>query len=449
MNGRAPTIFLSAAEASGDLHAANLIRALRAKLPESRFVGVAGPRMAEAGCEVLADLTRRADMLLGPVLRLHHYWQTVRRVQRAVRDLRPDLCVATDSPAFNWHVAAAAKEAGSPVLHYVAPQVWAWAPWRVKKLARLTDRVACLLPFEEEYLRSRGVPATFVGHPIFDGAPPVPQPPDLIDAWFHGTWRVALLPGSRPGEIAAHTGAALEVAKAIFRRWPKATCTFALHTEAGAESVRQACECSTGVSPVSTTGILPVESGQACGAETAPRRMGGTPMPQQAMPPQRIGIVAGPNAAEEVLAHSHFAVVCSGTVTLQVARLGVPMVVFYKTGLLVRAMDRALGWSERFVPTKSYVLPNILAGRQIVPELVPWAGDARPLVRTVLEVMSELGHLVEMRENLRTVAGPLAVPPPGSAAENVARIAMELLGRGWSSAHRFRSCSGGAARSVN
>ena len=142
MSERPLTIFLSAAEASGDAHAANLIRAIREASPGARFIGVAGERMAEAGCEVLLDLTHRASMLGGPLLRLGYYWRQVRRAKKAIRAIRPDLCIPVDSPAFNWHVAKAARKAGAKVLYYIAPQVWAWATWRVRKLARLTDRAA-------------------------------------------------------------------------------------------------------------------------------------------------------------------------------------------------------------------------------------------------------------------------------------------------------------------
>ena len=391
MSDRPLTIFLSAAEASGDAHAANLIRAIREAAPQTRFVGVAGDRMAEAGCEVLLDLTHRASMLGGALLRAGYYWRQVRRVRKAIRTIRPDLCIPVDSPAFNWHVAKAGRQAGAKVLYYIAPQVWAWAPGRVKKLARLTDRVACILPFEEEYLRQRGVHATFVGHPIFDGRlERPPSLPNLVEAWSREAWQVALLPGSRPAELSGHIGPLIEVAGAILARWPRSRCLFAVYTEAAAERVRRAC---------------------------------------LGFHPGRLDVVAGPRAAEEALSRSHFAAVGSGTVTVQTAYFGVPMVVFYKTGFFTRALYRLFGWSPRFVRTRYFSLVNILAGWGAVPELMPWAGDTRPLVQAVLEAMGELGHLVEMRRNLLALADPLRVPPPGSAAGNAAKIAMELLSR--------------------
>lgn len=382
------TIFISAAEASGDEHAAKLIVKLRERLGAARFVGVAGPRMAQAGCEVLDDLTHKASMLGGPILSLAYYVRRIRRIQAAIRRLQPDVVVPVDSPAMNWHIAKAAKDVAVPVVYYVSPQVWAWAPWRVKKLARLTDRVACILPFEQEYLRQRGVNATFVGHPIYDDAPPRPQPlPDLIDAWYGGRWRVAMLPGSRPAEIKHHTPAMLEVAGTIARRWPRAQCTFAALNEGGAGEIRR--------------------------------------IAQRHGRPQ-VEVIVGPAAVHEVLSQSNFAVVGSGTVTLQVAYYGVPMVIFYRAGLLTRALYQTLGRLKSIVPTRSLSLVNILAGRRIVPELMPWYGDVGRLSRATLESMSDLGYLLEMRRNVLALSEPLRRNSQ-TAAANTADLVVEVL----------------------
>jgi lipid-A-disaccharide synthase len=377
-----PTIFLSAAEASGDEHAARLIDALRRRLPDARFVGVAGDRMAAAGCEVIADLTRKASMLAGPILRLGYYVRMVRRIQQTIRTMRPDVLVPVDSPALNWHLAASARQVGTPVVYYIAPQVWAWAPWRVRKLARLTDAVACILPFEQRYLRDRGVNATYVGHPLLDTLPPRPAVlPDLAEAWYEGTWRVAMLPGSRPGEISGHTPALLEIADLIRRRSPKATCVFSAYSENCAEAVAKLCE------------------------------------------DPEVEITVG--KTREVLASSHFAVAVSGTVTLEAAYFGVPMVIFYRTGLVVRTLRRLLG--KRAVPTPYFALVNILAGRRIVPEFMPWRGNVGPVKEMVQEVLDDLGYLFEARRNLLEVTESLRVPPPQTASGNAADLIIKVM----------------------
>ncbi|MCJ7544830.1 MAG: lipid-A-disaccharide synthase [Phycisphaerae bacterium] len=378
------TIFLSAAETSGDEHAARLIDALRRRLPDARFIGAAGPRMAEAGCEVLVDLTGKASMFGGPILRVGSYVGSVLRLCRAVRCLRPDLLIPVDSPALNWHLARAARKVGTPVFYYIAPQVWAWAPWRVRKLSRLTDQVGCILPFEQRYLWDRGVHAAYVGHPLFDHLPPRPEKlPDLADAWMHGRWRVAMIPGSRKAEIKGHMKALLVVDGMIRRRWPQARCTFPAANERDERLIRQLAK----------------------GAE--------------------IDVTVG--RTREVLAQSHFAVTKSGTVTLELAHFGVPMVIFHRTSRLVGLLRHLLGrWG---VSTASFSLVNILAGRKIVPELMPWHGNIRKLTAAVKEVMDDYGYLFEVRRQLIALTDPLAVPPPASASDRAAELAVSLIDR--------------------
>ncbi len=384
MSDKPPTIFMSAAEASGDLHAAKLIRALRRRLPEARFVGMAGPRMAEAGCEVIADLTREASMLAGPALRLGYYLRAMRRVKQSIGDIRPDVHVPVDSPAINWHLAAAARKAGASVVYYIAPQVWAWAPWRVRKLARLTDKVACILPFEQRYLRHRGVRATYVGHPLFDElTEQASEPPDLSEAWMSGRWRIALLPGSRPGEIKAHTKALMEVADYVRRRWSGSRCTFTVASETCGEAVRK----------IARGRELELSVGRT----------------------------------REVLSESHLAIAGSGTVTLEAAWFGVPMVIFYRTSRLLRLLRRLSGrWG---VPTPHFSLVNILAGHRLVPELIPWTGSISRLRGVVDDVMNDPGYLLQTRYELRSMARPLRVPPPRSASDNAAELVVRTLNR--------------------
>lgn len=372
------TIFLSAAEASGDEHAAKLIRRLRARLPNARLVGVGGPEMEAAGCEILANLTRSASMAGASILRAAYYMRTVRRLRKMIRRIRPDVHVPVDSPALNWHLAAAAKKIGSAVMYYVSPQVWAWATWRVGKVRRLTDQVACILPFEQRYLRDRGVRATYIGHPVFDNMPPLPDPPpDLPEAWCEGNWQVALLPGSRSAEIRNHAGPLLATAQAIQDRWPRAQCTVCARTDADADTIRARDKTAQADIVVART--------------------------------------------HEVLARSHFAVAVSGTVTLEVAHFGVPMVIFYRAPRLGYRIIRHI------IRTPHLSLVNILAGRRLVPELMPWHGNVRTLKATVLDMMDDLGFLVETREALLELVEPLHVPAPRTAADNAADLVVSLL----------------------
>jgi len=375
-------VFVSAAEASGDEHAANLIRAIRRRAEDAWIVGVGGPKMAAAGCELLADPTDRASMIGGPLLQMGYWYRMVRRMQRAIRRLRPDLHVPVDSPALNWHLAAAAKGAGAKVFYYIAPQVWAWAPWRTRKLSRLTDHVGCILPFEQRFLRHRGVHATYVGHPLFDTLPERPSPPpDVARAWADGTWKVALLAGSRPGEVRSHAAAFLAAARQIRQHWGAAQCTFAAPTPAAADAIRR-----------------------ACGAD------------------DDVDIVVG--RTRQMLAASHFALAVSGTVTLEAAHFGVPMVIVYRASRLgYHVVGRWL------LKTPHLSLVNILAGRRVVPELMPWYGSRREICEMVAEVMDDYGWLTEARRELLAVAGPLRAAPHQTASDNAAALALRTVGR--------------------
>jgi lipid-A-disaccharide synthase len=252
----------------------------------------------------------------------------------------------------------------------------------VRKLARLTDHVACILPFEERYLRDRGVRATYVGHPLLESMPPRPETmPDFAEAWYEGAWRVALLPGSRPEEITGHTKALIEVSDAIRRKWHRAQCVFTARTEEVAHII--------------------AKTGKDADLDIA---VGKT---------------------REVLANSHFAVAVSGTVTLEAAYFGVPMVIFYRTGRILRALRRALGtWG---VPTPRFALVNILGGRAVVPEIMPWNGDTRPLKEVVLEVLDDVGYLFEARRNLLDVVDTLRVGADKPASDNAADLIVNVL----------------------
>jgi len=387
MSGRRPTIFISAAEASGDMHAARLMDALRERLGEVDFVGVGGQAMANAGCRPAVeglDLTGQASMLLRPLLNLGYYYRAIRRLGKAISEIRPDVHVPVDSPALNWHLATAARKAGAKVAYYIAPQVWAWAPWRVKKLARIADRVACILPFEQQWLAERGVSACYVGHPLMEQLPPRPgEPADILGAWSQGNWKVALLTGSRSAEIRQHAPALAAVAQQIKSRWPAATCTFAAKDAQAAETICKAVG-------------------------------------------ERLGEQADilPGRTDDLLAGSHFAVAVSGTVTLQAAWFGVPMVIVYRTS---RLGYHLLGrWLIR-APNLSLV--NILAGRRMVPELMPWFGSPRALTEAVLEVMDDVGWLLETRQALTEIADSLRPPHGRSASQNAADVVAGLLDR--------------------
>lgn len=195
-------IFFSVGEPSGDLHGANLIRALRARRPDVECVGYGGPRMAEAGCRLHFDLTTLAVMWFLRVLaNLHQFLWLLREADEYFARHRPDAVVLVDYPGFNWWIARRAKAHGIPVFYYVPPQIWAWASWRVGKMRRFVDHVLCSLPFEAAWFAERGCRATFIGHPYFDEVRRDTLDRGFLASLAGGPPLVTLLPGSRTQEV--------------------------------------------------------------------------------------------------------------------------------------------------------------------------------------------------------------------------------------------------------
>jgi lipid-A-disaccharide synthase len=234
-------LFFSVGEPSGDLHGANLIRALRRQHRDWQFVGYGGPRMAEAGCQLHADLTQLAVMWIARVLvNLHKFIGLLIQADRYFRDERPDAVVLIDFPGFNWWIARRAKARGIPVFYYGTPQLWAWASHRVRKMRKYVDHVLCKLPFEEEWFRSRGCHATYVGHPYFDELRNQRLDERFVAELKAGGGRlVTILPGSRTQEVEANAAAFLRAARAIRRAVPRARFAVAAFKPSQVELVRR------------------------------------------------------------------------------------------------------------------------------------------------------------------------------------------------------------------
>jgi lipid-A-disaccharide synthase len=235
-----PTVFFSVGEPSGDLHGANLIRQLQARCPGLKAVGYGGPKMAEAGCELHADLTALAVMWFARVLlNLHKFLILGGKADRYFRHHRPDAVVLIDYPGFNWWIARRAKAHGIPVFYYSPPQIWAWARWRVKKMRRLVDHVLCGLPFEEAWLRKHGCNATFVGHPFFDEVRRHPYDEKFIAEHDRSGPLVAILPGSRTQEVSHNLRWFLKAAAMIHEKVPDVRFALASFKPHQAEMARE------------------------------------------------------------------------------------------------------------------------------------------------------------------------------------------------------------------
>jgi lipid-A-disaccharide synthase len=374
-------VFITVAEVSGDKHAAQLIRGLRALDHTVQIEGLGGHEIAEAGAVVHHETVGEAAMM-------HHALGRVREVMRLLGWTRrhyqaspPDLHVCVDSPAMNFHFAKLAHSFRVPVLYYIAPQTWAWREGRVKKIRRWVDRVACILPFEEQYFRQHGINATFVGHPLFDELPrdrdaqrEGPRFPDRPPV-------IGLLAGSRRSEAAANFPHQLDVARRVLAEFPGST--FELPTTPATDPVVREHLARDG----------------AMGA--------------------RCTVAVG--GFDQMVPRCDLCLTVSGTATLHVAGWGVPMVVVYRGNpVLWHLLGRWL------VKTRTYSLVNLLSDvrRHIVPEFIPWYGSNEPVARHVVGMLRDPAQLDAQRAALRHLVRALDRP---GASMNAAKIAMELL----------------------
>src|ERR1051326_379830 len=212
-------ILISAGEASGDLYASRLVEALRARFPEAEFFGCAGPRMQAAGVRAIVD--SRSIAVVGIVEVVSHLPRIWREFRKLTSVERPDLAILTDAPDFHLRLARKLHARGVPVIYLIAPQAWAWREGRVRTMQRTLRQLLCIFPFEKEFFEKRGVPTTYIGHPLARIVKPSENPPKLPER------TLALLPGSRHGEVARHLPDLIQAA-AILRKRHNLTPVIAL-----------------------------------------------------------------------------------------------------------------------------------------------------------------------------------------------------------------------------
>lgn len=370
-------LFISANDPSADVHCAGLIRALAASGRKIEFVGIGGPKMAAAGCEVIEHTVGRAVMTHSAVAHIGYFYGLVRRIRRYLREHPVDLMIVCDSPSFNFHVARAAKVAGVKTLFYVAPQLWAWGGWRIRKLRRLCDKLCCILPFEEKWFTERGVDATFVGNPLLDKLPA-----DLTgfrktySGFDPGRAKIGLMPGSRLGEIHSLWKPMQEIAVQLKGKYKDASFT----TVAVNDQRRQL-----------------LEQMQIPGFEC------------------RYSI----DTVRDTAATVDFSIVASGSATLEVASSGCPMVILYQTN---RFLWQLIGrW---LVHAKFFTLVNLLADRELVPEFMPYFTSVEPIIQRVDAYLQDGGLLSRISNEMIDMVEPLTRKKAG---EETARIVLEML----------------------
>lgn len=369
-------------EASGDLHGANLIRAARALDPELSFFGVGGEGMAAAGCEII--IPGKTISVMGIVEVLGHFptiWRTFQRLKAILQGAdRPDLLILIDFPDFNLRLAAVAKALGIPVLYYVSPQVWAWRRGRVKSIAKVVDRLAAILPFEPPLYAGLDIDVEYVGNPLTDQVQISEERGPFLQR--HGidpaSPVIGLFPGSRESELRYNLPTLLATARIVQQEHPQVHFLVPAASTLGTERLRAAIALA-----------------------------GGNDLPLTVVSESVYNVA---NAVDAVLA-------VSGTVTLQVALVGTPLLLMYRVAPLTYAIARHL------IKVPFVGLPNIIAGQEVAQEFVQEAADPQVLGAELNAILADPHHAAALRQGLKLVKEKIG---PGGCSQRVAQMAVEM-----------------------
>lgn len=374
-----PRVLIVAGEASGDLHGARLVTALRRLAPRLSVEGMGGAQMRDAGVHLLADAGDTA------VVGLTELWEkrrTLRDALRRLRDhltaVRPALLICIDFPDFNLLLARTAHRLGIPVCYFISPQVWAWRRGRIRTIRRLVQKMLVLFPFEETVYRKAGVNVTFVGHPLLDALADVP-PREACRAALGVAGPspvLGLLPGSRQAEIRRHLPLLLGAASRLAESRPDLRLLL---------------------------GLAPSLDGAAVEATVAAWGI-------------RATVVQG--RTHEVIRAADLLLAVSGTVTLEAAILGTPMIITYRLGTLSWVLARLL------VRVRFIGLPNLVADEGIVPELIQFEATPGRLAASAAAILDSPERQARMRAALAEIRARLGTP---GAAERAAREVLALL----------------------
>jgi len=413
------TFFLLAGETSGDMHAAKLIRALKEKCPDARFVGMGGPQMAAAGMEVAKDLDGMQVVGFWEVAKRYGFFKKIfYQLLDRVKQERPSALICIDYPGFNLRFAKEVRKLGIPVLYYIVPQVWAWKEKRAASMARIVDRAFCVFEFELPFFARFGLKTTFVGHPLMDcGWGPSVFPSGTGDCGLERDVEkktVAFLPGSRDGELREH----VEPMCAAFHHIRKANWRALVSVPRSASSyyVEEARSFLTsGQSPLSAAIAM-------------------APAPRATSKPLNRSVVVdysnGKGAEKELSNCSHsyalpavsdFSVVKSGTSTLEAGLAGNPLCVVYKGSPISFAIAHLL------VNIPVFSLINIVLGRYAVPELLQDEVNPGRIAEEIRRGLDDERYREQQRAALAEL--PKKLGGPGASARAAQGILDFIAGR--------------------
>ena len=361
-----PIILFTAFEPSGDAHAAPVIAALLAAEPDWKVYAWGGPRMEAAGAMLLGRTADDGTMGLSALAKVRAVKRTIAEIDDWAAKNTPNVHVPVDSPAANFPLCKALRKRSVKTVHLVAPQLWAWAPWRIRKLRARTDHVLCLLPFEEDWFRTRGVDATFIGHPVINRDLDPAHLESLSRSFPDGRPRLAIFPGSRTHEVERNLDLLLASFDALKARHPSLTGVVIAAREELKDRIRSRVQSAD----------LTVQS----------------------------------TDADAAVHWCDVALAVSGTMSLSIARQSKPMVGVYR-------ISRASMMLAKALLTAPYrLLPNIIAGRAIVPEFVPYAGGPQPIIDKVDALLSDERARNEQTAALDALRGEFAGHDYGAEA---------------------------------
>jgi len=385
-------IIVSALDNSGQLYAASLVRELKTLRPELEFVGIGGKELAAAGVELVHDISDTSAMLAGVVGALKWAVPAFFRLRRMMRRGLVEMVILVDSPTFNLPLARAAKKRGIKTFYYIAPQVWAWGEFRVRKIRKRVDRLAVVLPFEEAYFRQHGIRADFVGHPFLPVVKSAAVHPQLVQQ-FAGIKqpKVLLMPGSRRHVVEELLPVQLRVVREVERQVGAVVVSVAAWPGVLGTVIRLIEEARFKVHNAQADDVL-----------------------------SRPGLVnVFTDERRTLIQQANLVLAASGTGTLEVAWHGRPMIVMYNASKL--GYHLAGRW---LIKTRYLSLINILAEKELVPEFMPYIRDEKPIIERAVRLLKDKDAALRLGWDVQKVVGGLDRDDPSRQA---ARLALDLL----------------------
>jgi len=370
------SVMVIAGEASGDIHGSRLVRAMKEKNSALFFSGIGGRDLRKEGVKTLVNSEELSVVGITEVFsKLIVILKAISMVKKSLKSMRPDLLILIDFPDFNLRIAGAAKKLNIPVLYYISPQIWAWRQGRVNKIGKLVDHMAVILPFEKQFYKKHNIPVTFVGHPLLDNS-------RIFDKSLNKTTDnesvMGLLPGSRDGEIARHLPVMLEAARLISEQKKKIKFIVSVASSAKKKHIEHIIKKYK----------------------------------------KTINLDIVTDTVDRIFKQCGLVVAASGTVTLEAAISVTPMIIIYKVSPISYWLGKIM------IKINNIGLVNLIAGREIVPELVQNKASPENIADKALAILNDSQGLEKLRNELCGIRDLLGGP---GASERVADIALSML----------------------